>query len=138
MKTKDYTTHITVNQSPEAVFNAINNVPAWWSSNFEGKSENLNDVFTVHFGKTNMTMKVIEFVPYESIVWEVIDCHKDWLKNKKEWKGTKISWEISPMKDGTKITFTHIGLVPGLECYEGCENAWGEYISGSLYKLITE
>ncbi|HMG14430.1 MAG TPA: hypothetical protein VK590_03215 [Saprospiraceae bacterium] len=138
MENKNYTTSILVDQSPEQAFNAINNVKTWWSSNFEGHSEKLNDVYTVHFGKTNITIQIIESIPFEKILWEVIDCHKDWLKNKKEWKGTKMLWEISTVMEGTKITFTHIGLVPGLECYKGCENAWREYIRGSLYNLITE
>jgi hypothetical protein len=82
-------------------------------------------------------MKIVELVPNKKIVWHVIDCYKHWLKNKKEWKGTAMTWEISTQTDGTQITFTHIGLVPGLECYDGCENAWGQYINGSLFKLLT-
>jgi hypothetical protein len=29
------------------------------------------------------------------------------------------------------------GLVPAYECYDVCSNAWGQYITGSLRKLIT-
>jgi hypothetical protein len=28
-------------------------------------------------------------------------------------------------------------LRPDVECYKDCSNAWGGYIKGSLYKLIT-
>ena len=31
METKGYSTSFTVDQSPEEVFNAINNVRGWWS-----------------------------------------------------------------------------------------------------------
>jgi hypothetical protein len=138
MKKQDYTASINVNVSSQEAFKSINNVSDWWTEDLEGRSQKLNDEFTVHFGETFITMKIVELVPNKKIVWHVIDCYKHWLKNKKEWKGTKMTWEISTQKDGTQITFTHLGLVPGLECYDGCENAWGQYINGSLFKLLTK
>jgi len=42
-------------------------------------------------------------------------------------------------KDGkTEIKFVHFGLVPGVECYEGCMQGWDHYIKGRLFKLLTE
>ena len=105
---------------------------------FEGNSEKTGDVFTVRFGETFITIKVVELIPDKKIVWQVIDCYKHWLKDKKEWQGTRISWEISAEENGTQIKFTHIGLVPGIECYNGCEKAWNFYLNESLYKLLTE
>jgi hypothetical protein len=138
MNTSDYTTTIAVDQSPEETFNAINNVSGWWSSDFEGHSERLNDTFIVRFGETWITSKVVELVPGRKIVWQVTDCNKHWLKNKKEWVDTIISWEISKKDDKTQMHFTHFGLVPQLQCYDACENAWGEYINGSLRKLLVK
>jgi len=136
MKQQDYTTSITVNAAPPDVFKDINNVQDWWTRDFEGSSKKTGDVFTVHFGETFITIKIIELVPDKKILWHVIDCNKHWLKDKKEWKDTKISWEISSTDSGTKINFTHIGLAPGMECYTGCERAWNSYIEESLYKLL--
>jgi hypothetical protein len=67
----------------------------------------------------------------------VTDCNKPWLKNKKEWKDTRISFEISEKDNKTQISFTHLGLVPEIECFEVCSNAWSEYIQQSLLSLIT-
>ncbi|MDB5013575.1 MAG: hypothetical protein JWQ25_1777 [Daejeonella sp.] len=138
MEKQNYHTSITVNASEQEVFDSINGVPDWWSASFEGHSEKLDDIFTVHFGETFITMKVVELVPDKKISWYVIDCNKHWLKNKKEWKGTTISWEISTEGSETRIDFTHIGLVPGMECYEGCEKGWNFYIHESVFKLLTD
>jgi hypothetical protein len=138
MKKQDYTANITVNATAQEAFNSINNVAGWWTIVFEGSAENLNDVFTVRFGETFITIKIIELVPYQKMGWQVIDCYKHWLKDKKEWMNTTMAWEISTKKNATQISFTHTGLVPGIECYNGCEKAWNFYVKESLYKLLTE
>jgi hypothetical protein len=138
MKKQDYNTTITVNATAQEAFENINNVSDWWSKSFEGHSKKLNDIFTVYFGETSVTVKIVELVPNKKVVWHVIDCYKHWLKDKKEWKDTKMTWEISSGKNATQIHFTHFGLVPGVECYNGCEKAWNFYIKESLFKLITE
>jgi Activator of Hsp90 ATPase homolog 1-like protein len=138
MKKQDYTASILVNATPNKSFNAINQVTAWWTENIEGRSEKLNDVFIIHFGETFVTMKIIESVPEKRVVWNVTDCYLHWLADKKEWKNTQIVFEISAEGDSTRIQFTHEGLVPQAECYEGCVKGWDEYIKDSLTKLINE
>ena len=60
------------------------------------------------------------------------------MKDKKEWKGTKMSFEISVQNNETQIHFTHIGLVPEVECFTDCTAGWRHYITKSLFKLLTE
>jgi len=138
MKKQDYHVSITVKATPQEAFESINNVQGWWTTVFEGRSEKVNDVFTVRFGETSITIKIVELDPAKKIRWHVTDCHKHWLKDKKEWKDTTISWELSAAGNATKIDFTHIGLIPGIECYKGCAGAWNFYITESLFKLLTE
>lgn len=137
-KEQDYYVSISANATAQEAFKSINNVPGWWTKNFEGHSEKPNDIFTVRFGETFITSKIVELIPDKKIVWHVIDCNKHWLKNRKEWKDTKMSWEISTENNVTQISFTHIGLVPGIECYNGCEKAWNFYVKESLFKLLNE
>ncbi len=85
-----------------------------------------------------MTHKIIEVVPDKKVVWQVTDCYLHWLKDKKEWKGTRMSFEVSTKNNSTQINFTHIGLVPEIECYDGCAKGWNQYVKESLFKLITE
>lgn len=138
MNKQDYAVSITVNATAQEVFDSINSVSKWWTKDFEGISEKLNDEFTVSFGETWIKIKIVEFVPNKKIVWDVIDCYKHWLKDKKEWKGTTISWEIATERNATQINFIHFDLVPGKECYNGCEKAWDQYIKGSLFKLLSK
>lgn len=128
MKTSGYQANLSVNTSAAEVFRSINDVATWWTKNLEGNSRQLDDVFTVRFGETFITLKIVELVPDEKISWQVLDCHKHWLRDPKEWKGTRIDWEISTNATGTHIGFSHVGLVPSLECFDACSNAWGQYL----------
>jgi hypothetical protein len=137
MAAKDFTTTLLVDQTPEEAFNAINNVNGWWSEEVEGTTNRLNGEFDYHYKDVHITkMKVVEFVPFQKVIWLVLNNHFNFTKDKTEWIGTKISFEISKKDDKTEIRFTHIGLVPQYECYEICHDAWTNYIQNSLRNLI--
>ncbi len=134
----DFITILLVDQSPEEVFDAINNVRGWWSEEIEGDTRKLNDVFNYHYEDVHRCqMKLIEVIPNQKVVWLVMDNYFKFTKDKNEWVGNKISFEISSRGDKTQITFTQVGLVPQYECYEICKGAWTTYIQKSLYNLIT-
>jgi hypothetical protein len=138
MKTKDYTTSFTVDQTPEEAFRAIKNVRGWWSEEIEGSTDKLGDEFTYRYKDVhNCKMKLIEVIPHKKVVWLVVDNYFDFTKDKSEWKGTKVTFEVSEKDNKTEIRFTHLGLVPEYECFDICSNAWGSYMNGSLRTLIT-
>ena len=138
MTTPDFTTTILVDQSPAAAFDAINNVRGWWSEEIEGSTNKLNEEFNYHFEDVHRCkMKLIELIPTEKVVWLVLDNYFKFTKDKSEWTGTKIIFEITEQDNKTQIRFTHQGLVPEYECYEICRGAWTNYIQNSLRSLIT-
>jgi hypothetical protein len=138
MNAKDYTTSFTVDQSPEEIFDAINNVRGWWSENIEGRTDKIGEEWTYRYKDVHLCkMKITELIPGKKIVWLVLENHFDFTKDKTEWKGTKVIFEITRKGEKSEVHFTHAGLVPEYECFEICSNAWGSYINGSLRNLIT-
>ena len=138
MTTKDFTTTILVDNTPEEVFNAINNVRGWWSEEIEGSTDKLNSEFDYHYEDVHRCkIKIIELVPNKKIVWSVLDNYFKFTKDKSEWKGTKIIFDIAKKDNKTEMRFTHEGLVPAYECYEICRDAWTGYIQKSLRNMIT-
>jgi hypothetical protein len=138
MTKSDYTATLLEDQSPEEVFNAIKNVRGWWSEEIEGTTDKLNAEFLHHYKDVHICkMKIVEFIPGKKVVWLVLENYFNFTKDETEWKGTKISFEISQKGNQTQLLFTHIGLVPEYECYEVCHDAWSNYINNSLHSLIT-
>ena len=139
MKEQDYHICITVPATAQEAFDGINSVSKWWTENVEGRSEKPGDEFTVRFGDVHVsTQKLVEIIPDEKVVWLVTHSRLNFIEDKQEWTNTKISFDISRQGDGTQIDFTHVGLVPKVECYGACTKAWDYYIAGSLFKLLTE
>jgi hypothetical protein len=99
---------------------------------------NINDIFTVRFGKTSGTFKVTEIQPLRKIRWLVTDSYLPLFKDVSQWTNTELLWEMSTDGMLSRLTMTHIGLMPEIECYTDCKKGWNFYINESLFKLITE
>jgi uncharacterized protein YndB with AHSA1/START domain len=125
-----------VDQTPEEVFEAINNVRGWWSEEIEGNTDQPGEFRYRYQDVHRCTIRITELVPGKKVSWHVVDNYFNFVKDKKEWIGTDIVFEISRKGDKTEVRFAHIGLVPGYECYDVCQDAWGTYIKGSLRDLI--
>jgi hypothetical protein len=138
MNKENYHCSFTAVCTPQQTYEGIARVSDWWTNTLEGKSHDLNDVFTVRFGPTFVTFKITAAELGKKSAWLVTDGHLDWLKDKAEWKDTEIVWEISEEDGMAKVDMTHVGLVPGIECYEGCIKGWDFFVKESLYKLISE
>ena len=137
MSKQDYSATIVVNATAHEAFENINHVTKWWTENLKGNSQKLNDEFAVRFGDVHYSrQKLVEVIPDKKVVWIVTDSQLNFVKDKQEWTGTKICFEIAEKDDKTQIRFTHLGLVPDYECFSACSNAWSEYIGQSLLNLI--
>lgn len=128
-----------VKQSPQEVFDAVTNVAAWWGKGIIGSSDKLGSTFTYRHKDIHLTTQVVtELVPAKRLGWKIADCVLAFVEDKSEWNGTEVVFAISRKDGKTRLTFTHKGLTPKLECYDACSGGWGYYVGGSLKSLITK
>ncbi len=138
MAVMHFTTTFTVEEAPDEVFAAINNVRGWWSGDIEGRTSELGDEFTYSYQDLHRsTQQITESVPGRRVAWHVSEAYLEFAADTTEWTGTDITFDISAKDGATEVRFCHIGLVPAFDCFDMCSNAWSFYINGSLRSLIS-
>ena len=138
MNQQDYSCSIAVPLTATEALETIARVGRWWAVNFKGSATSPHDRFTVHFARTTWSvMEIVEVIPDHRVVWKVVDCFLPIFKDPYLWKNNHITWDISAESGQTRVTMTHVGLVPGVECYEDCRKGWNFYVGESLYQLMT-
>lgn len=138
MPDHSFTTAFTVDQSPETVFAAINNVRGWWSEDIDGRTDQAGKAYDYRYKDLHRCkIEVSELVPAKKVVWRVLENYFSFTEDETEWTATEIVFDISEKGAKTEIRFTHQGLVPAYECYDICADGWRTYINGSLRNLIT-
>ncbi|MFT3681709.1 MAG: SRPBCC domain-containing protein [Ferruginibacter sp.] len=139
MATADFSTTLLVEQTVQEVFDAVNNVRGWWSEEVEESTDKMGNEFVYrHLDLHYSRHKITELVPGKKIVWSVTDSTMYFVKkNKDEWTGTKVIFDISTTGNKTQLTVTHHGLTPALECFGACSGGWNHYLHKSLLPLIT-
>lgn len=140
---RDYSTVVVLPAAPTVVYDAINDVRAWWSEEVDGDPTALGGEFTFHGHDEANTVQhrsqlhVTDLVPGELIVWHVRENWMSFVADQQEWRGTEIRFELASAGEGTELRFSHRGLVPSYECYEACSSAWSFFIGCSLRDLVT-
>lgn len=128
---------ITVNNNIHSVFEQIQNFKGWWSEAIEGRTDVLNETFFYHHKDVHLSrIRLIELVPDKLIRYEVVENQFNFTKDKREWTGTFLVFELNQDGDKTQVNFTHQGLTPHEECFNICSEAWTFYIQTSLKEYL--
>ena len=139
-----YTAVINTHTSPQEAFTVVSQeIGVWWSE-CDGTFEKLGDEATFSF-KPSPTTWTFRVTGYEAGRYFELKCIKaDHIQTglpetiHEEWLGTKLMFEIAPVGEGSKITLTHKGLVPTLDCYEVCISGWDHFFKDSLKEYFAE
>jgi hypothetical protein len=142
MNEQGFTTTVTVPANPDEAFAAINDVRGWWSRDVDGPTDVLGAEFDYRGNQAGVNLhrariRVTELVPGERVVWHVVDNWMSFIDDQREWTDTRIVFEISATRDGSRIRFSHVGLVPSYECHDVCVDAWTFFLQDSLRALVT-
>ncbi|GAA3512486.1 hypothetical protein GCM10022234_03830 [Aeromicrobium panaciterrae] len=136
---RGYSTAFTVQQSPHEVYAAILDVGTWWTGEVEGSADEVGAEFSYRHGAQHYSrQRVVELEPARRVVWQVTDSHLSFISEPAEWTGSEIIFDIVAVPGGTELRFTHVGLMPDVECFGACSVAWMHYVNGSLRSLVTD
>ena len=141
MEYKNFQFTFTTSQKPTEVYKHLLEVERWWSGLYNetviGKSEKVGDEFSfcAGGGAHYSNQKLVELIPNKKIQWLVTDSKLSFLTKTDEWNNTKFGFDISIEDYTTKVTFTHEGLIPKIECYGGFSSAWTQYLKNLELKF---
>jgi uncharacterized protein YndB with AHSA1/START domain len=135
MKKQDFTATLSIPKHADEVFAAINDVRSWWTGEITGRADAVGAEFTYRYRDMHRTThRVTELVPGKRVVWHVTEAELPKFADPKEWAGTDIVFELTPHGDRTDVRFTHVGLVPTVECYDACSRGWTWLLTENLKK----
>lgn len=130
----DYTATIQTPATPDITKAAIfDQMHDWWTTSVEKTS----DGATLRFGKSHATFKFSE--RDGTYIWSCTDANMiaEGLTDTSEWQGTSLVWQILPDGKGSRVTLSHIGLTPALDCHGVCTRGWQHFFETSLFAHLS-
>lgn len=122
---------------PAQAWAAVVRVADWWSREVAGETAVVGTEFTYHYQDVHRCrFRVTEAQSPRRLVWHVVENEFNFTADRHEWVGTDVEFDLVPTATGTRVEFTHRGLVPAYECFAVCRDAWSTYLGTSLKNLM--
>lgn len=135
----DFSTTTMIAGPPIEVFAAIRDTRAWWNEAIDGPTAEVGDEFGFEVTGLHRTrIRVTDMAPGRRVAWLVVENTFGFVTDQSEWVGDRIVFDLEPVDGATLVTFTQHGLVPELECYDVCSNAWAFFVGDSLRRLAEQ
>jgi len=120
---------IEIEASLDKVFAAItsqNGLSSWWTADCKVPEPEVGSIVEFGFNGHSVVfkMRVDKVVPSKLVVWKCVG-------GPKEWKGTGLRWEISKVKGGGELHFTHFNWKANDDHFRMCNSTWDEL----MYRL---
>ena len=113
-KDQDLSLSFLVKRSPKDLFDAIVAVRSWWSEEIVGQTDHLGAEFTFHYKDLHRSLqRISSFEPNKKIVWHVKSSSINFVRDRSEWTGTDIVFEIIPRGEQTEPRGDGLALAEG-------------------------
>lgn len=99
----------------------------WWATDTKGQTE-VGGILEFRFAPGGFDIKVLELVPGERVLWEVVDGPPEWI-------GTTIRWELKKVDGWAIVLFAHEGWSEPGEFMSHCSTKWATFLV-SLKQLV--
>ncbi|WP_433725750.1 SRPBCC family protein [Nocardia sp. CA-129566] len=101
---------------------------AWWTTDTQGKGNDIGGVLQFRFAAGGFDMKVLELEQGKRVLWEAVDGPQEWI-------GTHVRWDLEQVDDYTVILFKHEGWKEPVEFMHHCSTKWAVFLM-SLKSLV--
>ena len=136
----DYRCDLRLDAPVNRVFDAvatISGLRTWWIGDAPASTGEHHDTRIEWAPGSWTTMRLDRLVPAGEVEWRVADQHDVNLPRPDEWVGTSLRFVLEGEGGRTRLTFTHRGLAPALECHGMCASGWDHFLRRSLRQLLT-
>jgi uncharacterized protein YndB with AHSA1/START domain len=124
---------LTIAAAPERVWGALtqpDEIGHWWTNDLNAKPE-VGSLAEFRFGEWGdfvLRFEVAELDEGSKVHWIS-------RQGPPHWAGTSVTWQLTPVPNGTKLVFTHEGFAQVDEAYERTRGNW-EYFLASLKSYL--
>lgn len=113
---------IPIDATPERVYDAIatqKGLQGWWTADTVAEPR-VGSVaeFGFYNRKSVFRMRIEELTPGKRVVWTCIG-------DNDEWKGTRLTWEISQKNQASMLRFVHGDWRSTTTFFASCNSTWG-------------
>jgi uncharacterized protein YndB with AHSA1/START domain len=124
----------TIATAPGRVFNALtqqDEIARWWTDDLSAKPEvgSLAE-FRFRQGAFVLQLEIAELDADEKVSWIS-------RQGTAGWEGTSVTWQLTPVQNGTTLIFTQDGFAQVDEAYEQIRWTWGYFLDSLKSYLET-
>jgi uncharacterized protein YndB with AHSA1/START domain len=116
---------VVIKATPAQVYKAVteqDGLASWWAKNDAGVPQvGANIKFLFNHGQYVIEMEVEKLEAPSQVHWKAKSGAPDW-------GGTKVTWDLQPDEQGTKLLFGHRNYASTAGSYASVNYTWGYYL----------